>query len=130
MIMITRIMLAVVVVVAMCGTGHAWLLSFEWVGQDLGQLSPAVSDAVPAADYSGMTASELDAFFMPSYVCLWAGPDAGAVGQYSDDDSYGVGSSEQAGADSEAPVFKSNNRNYTSVRGTDNICFSVPDSST
>jgi hypothetical protein len=96
--MVTRILFALVMVALMSGTGHAWLLSFDWIGHDLGQpAATAQTKAVGATE-----AYDCGEIFMSDYVSAWTGPATGktasgivgedvfsfAAGNSANDDSY------------------------------------------
>ncbi len=145
--MVTRILFALAMVALMSGTGHAWLLSFDWIGHDLGKPSAAAQTKV-AGETEVYDYGEI---FMSDYVCAWTGPAINAArsdiagedffsfaaGNSANDDFYvetssesdkGVdavglsGTEQQGGVVSEppGPLFASSNRGYTTSR-TNNI---------
>jgi hypothetical protein len=75
MIMVTRMLFALAMVALMSGTGHAWLLSFDWIGYDLGQPS-ATAPTKSVGVTEGYDYSEISMF---DYVYAWTGPATSAA---------------------------------------------------
>lgn len=146
--MVTRILLALAMVALMSGTGHAWLVSFDWIGHDLGQ--PSATAQIKAVGETEVY--DYGKIFMSGYVCAWTGPTAGAArsgiadedifsfttGNSANNDFYvetnsesdgvidviGSSGTEQQGgveADHSGPLFASSTTGYGTSPGTSNI---------
>ncbi len=135
--MVTRILFALAMVALMSGTGHAWLLSFDWIGHDLGQPSATA----PTKAVGVTEVYDYGEIFMSGYVCAWTGPATSAArtdiagenifsftaGNSANDDFYVETSGESdkvtdvVGSDSPGPKFASSATGYTTSPGTSNI---------